>query len=116
MGESQMSTLKIIDKDPELRSFIYQQLVEFEPYVTPSTQILVLSKEPLHKNQHRIAIVLNENETQLTAEASHKDIYHCVKKAKQELLKKLEAIQNEVISNQERLQQIERVHNAQTLH
>ncbi|HPI39193.1 MAG TPA: ribosome-associated translation inhibitor RaiA [Pseudobdellovibrionaceae bacterium] len=116
MNNAQLTTLKIINADPELRSYIYQQLSELDPFVTPTTQILVLSKEPKNKSQHRLSIVMSENGTQIQAEATHKDIYHCVRQAKQKLFKQLVAIQDEVISNQERLIQIEMAGTQNSIH
>lgn len=109
MENAQLTTLKIINSDPELRSFIYQQLAEFDPFITPQTQILVLSKEPSQKNTHRISIVITENDTQIEAEATHSDIYTSVRKAKEKLLKQLVAIQDEIISQQDRIAQLEQV-------
>lgn len=116
MNNSQLTTLKIINSDPELRSYIYQQLAEFEPYLTPQTQVLVLSKESKNKNLHRISIVLSEDSTKIEADATHKDIYQSVRLAKQKLLKHLEAIHDEIISNQDRMIQLEQAGNQNLIH
>lgn len=114
---------KLLEQDPEVKSFIYQQIVDFEPYVTPTTAVAVIAKDPrplkerLEKNGHkvsekefsklfRISIVLSENGTQLQAEAVDYDIYHAIKKAKDILLKKLIVVQDKIMSNKERNLQI----------
>jgi len=113
----------VLDENPEIRSFIYQQIVDFEPYVTPQTTVAVMVKDPMKlqvqletegkdisKKQlakmYRIAIVLKEDETKITEEALHADIFEAIKLAKAKLIKKLEMIQDHVISQQDRIQQI----------
>lgn len=113
----------VLDENPEIRSFIYQQIVDFENYVTPETMVSVMAKDPLklkskleaegetvssHKlsKMFRISIVLKEDETKLQEEGLHEDIFEAIKMAKSKLIKKLEAIQDQVISQQERIEQI----------
>ncbi len=115
--------IQMSDTDPEVKSYIYQQLLEFEPYVTQDTTVAVLSRDPMKmklryesegrffdanqlKNMYRIAIVLKEGETKLQAEGLHEDIFEAIRLAKEKLLKKLSAIQDSVVSNQERVDQI----------
>ena len=113
----------VLDENPEVRSFIYQQIVDFEPYVTPQTMVSVMVKDPLKlrvqletegksiskkrlAKMYRIAIVLKEEETKISEEARADDIFEAIKMAKAKLIKKLEAIQDHVISHQDRLEQI----------
>ncbi|MFN8790708.1 MAG: hypothetical protein ACK5Y2_04555 [Bdellovibrionales bacterium] len=113
----------VLDENPEVRSFIYQQIVDFEPYVTPQTMVSVMVKDPLKlrvqletegksiskkrlAKMYRIAIVLKEEETKISEEALADDIFEAIKMAKAKLIKKLEAIQDHVISHQDRLEQI----------
>lgn len=117
------SLAQVLDENPEIRSFIYQQIVDFEPFVTPQTMVAVMVKDPLKlqvqletegkhisKKQlakmYRIAIVLKEDETKITEEALHEDIFEAIKLAKAKLIKKLEMIQDHVISQQDRIEQI----------
>lgn len=117
------SLAHVLDENPEIRSFIYQQIVDFEPYVTPQTMVAVMVKDPMKlqvqletegKNiskkqlakMYRIAIVLKEDETKITEEALHDDIFEAIKMAKAKLIKKLEMIQDHVISQQDRIEQI----------
>ena len=32
--------------EPEVKAFIYQTIIEFEPFITPSTLISVIAKDP----------------------------------------------------------------------
>ncbi len=113
----------VLDENPEVRSYIYQQIVDFEPYVTPQTIVAVMAKDPMKlklqletegkeisKKQlakmYRIAIVLREDGTKITEEGLHTDLFEAIKMAKSKLIKKLEAIQDHVISYQDRVEQI----------
>ncbi len=112
-----------LDENPEIRSFIYQQIVDFENYVTPQTVVAVMAKDPLKliakleadgktvnrrklSKMHRISIVLKEDNTKLQEEGLHEDIFEAIKIAKAKMIKKLEAIQDQIITYQERVEQI----------
>jgi len=116
-------SIEQIEQNPEVKSFIYQQISEFEPFVTPQTIIAVLARDPKKlalqyetdgkdfdkkslKQLYRIAIVLKENDASVEAEGVHKDIFEAIKMAKDELMKKLLAIQDSVVSQQDRLMEI----------
>lgn len=99
-----------MEHDSEVKSYIYQQLSEFTPYVTPQTVVLVVSRNPKEENPnlddddfeklqertHRIAIILEEEGAQIEAEAYHDDIFEAIKLAKVNLLSKLSEIQDEL--------------------
>lgn len=119
-------TVEVIEQNPEVKSFIYQQISEFEPFVTPQTVVAVLTRNPLKlalqyetdgiefnrkelKKMYRIAIVLKEGEASVEAEGLHEDIFHAIKMAKENVIKKLVAIQDSVISSQDRLVEINHV-------
>lgn len=104
-----------MDVDSEVKSFIYQQLSDFSPYVTAETMVVVLSRNPKEDNpevededlqakykklKHRIAIVLEEDGAKIEAEAYHNDIYEAIKLAKTSLLNKLADIRAEVESEE----------------
>lgn len=112
-----------LDENPEIRSFVYQQILEFEPYVTPQTIVAVIAKDPLKmrsqlmaegqeiskqelSKMYRIAITLKEDGSQIQEEALHSDIFEAIKMAKQKLIQKLEAIQEHVLSQSDRIEQI----------
>jgi len=112
-----------LDENPEIRSFVYQQILEFEPYVTPQTVVAVIAKDPLKmrsqliaegqeiskqelSKMYRIAITLKEDGSQIHEEALHSDVFEAIKLAKQKLIQKLEAIQEHVLSQSDRIEQI----------
>lgn len=117
----------------EVTSYIYQAIVEFEPFTTPDTLVSVVAKDPLEliqgaqgeedqvsdvaieaesiqpkvlRKMYRIAITLSEGDTHITEEALHKDIFEAIRLAKEKILKTMSEIQDEVISNQDRHAQI----------
>ena len=113
----------VLDENREIRSFGYHQILEFENYVTPETTVAVMVKDPLKLRaqleaegqevdrkklgrMYRIAIVLKEDDTKLQEEGLHEDIFEAIKMAKNKLVKKLEVIQDQVISQQDRIEQI----------
>jgi ribosome-associated translation inhibitor RaiA len=120
---------------PEVKSFIYQTILEFEPFTTPETVVSVIAKNPLEllnftaqeeddnttilhsehgelpsktrlKKMYRIAISLTEEGQTIQAEGLNENIYESITEAKNKLLKTLNEIQNDVISNQDRNAQI----------
>lgn len=112
-----------IEDSPEVKSYIYQQIAEFAPYVTPQTVIAVISKDPMKlalqyeaegreseieglKSQYRISISLKEGDAKIAAEGVDKDIFTAIRIARDILLKKLIAIQDSVVTQQERNMEI----------
>lgn len=124
--------MKLIETNPEVKSFIYQQIAELNPFVTPETVVMVIAKDPkdikeesftedidveeLRTYKHRIAIVLKEHDTSIEAEAYHDDIYEAIKLAKDSLLNRLIEIQEEVESPSERLEAIKLASANQQIH
>lgn len=115
--------IQILDDNPEVKAYIYQQLSEFEPYVTPETVVAVVARDPrklaihleadksdIDRNQlsqmYRIAIVLKEDDTKIQAEGLHEDIYEAIRLAKVHLLSKLAEIHDQVVSQSDRIEQI----------
>jgi ribosome-associated translation inhibitor RaiA len=108
-----------MEDTPEVKSYIYQQISEFEPFITPETVVSVISKDPKKlvrryeldetefdyedlRTQYRISISLKEGDAKLIAEGLDKDIFTAVRKAKESLMKKLMKIQDSVVTQQER--------------
>jgi ribosome-associated translation inhibitor RaiA len=118
---------------PEVKSFIYQIILEFEPFSTPETVISVVAKNPLGlltemddpdentafafdlfdlpkkgalKKMYRIAISITESGSRIEAEGLHENIYEAISSAKAKLLHTLDEIQNDVVSAQDRHMQI----------
>jgi len=123
MSNLRNPSIQLLEKSPEVKSYIYQQLMEFEPYVTADTIVAVVAKDPKKlaiqfeadgkheeiKNlpmMYRIAIVLKEGETKIQDEGLATDIFEAIKIAKEKLLVRLQEIQDSVVSKSERLQQI----------
>ncbi len=40
------NTLDLIETDPEIKSFIYQQINEFNLFITPETLVMVIARDP----------------------------------------------------------------------
>ena len=109
------------ETNPEVQSYIYQQIAEFEPFITPETLVMVVTRDPHYvvdenseeiievteKYNHRIAIILKEDEASIEAEAFHDDIYEAIKNAKEALLQRLIEIQEEIQGPKERMKAIE---------
>lgn len=131
------TTTDLIETSPEIKSFIYQQILDFDPFVTSETVILVLARDPHRiesesegfgltddekieaeqkRNLHRIAIILKEDDGSIEAEAFHENIYEAIKLAKEKLVAELVEIQNEIENPTERLKAIQQAGNASQIH
>lgn len=130
------ATTELIETSPEIKSFIYQQILDFDPFITPETVILVIARDPNRiesdstsdllddeqldaaekAKQHRIAIILKEDDSSIEAEAFHDDIYEAIKLAKEKLVADLVEIQNEVENPNERLKAIQQAGNTSQVH
>jgi ribosome-associated translation inhibitor RaiA len=42
------TTLDLLETDPEVKSYIYQQILDFNQFVTPETLVMVVARDP-HK-------------------------------------------------------------------
>jgi ribosome-associated translation inhibitor RaiA len=109
------------DIGPEVRSYIYQAMMDFQPFTTASTTVAVIAKDPLKlakleeyvdqdpqllRKYWRISIALSEDGTQIEEEGVHEDIYVAIRLATDKLVKTLIEIQDEIISSQDRVIQI----------
>ena len=127
------SNLDLDNLSPEVKSYIYQTISEFEPFTTPETMIAVVAKDPLRlisrleadgvdydrtelKKMYRISISLSEDGAKLEEEGLHEDIYQAIKIAKDKLLKVLSEMQDSAISSQDRTQQINQALANGTIH
>ncbi len=122
-GKPLESTLNLIETDPEVKSFIYQQISEFAPYVTPETLVLVLARDPLAQEEievsadnFRIAIVLKEDEASIEAEAYSPNIFDAIRLAKESMISRLSEIQNKVENSKDRLKAIKDAGNNSQVH
>lgn len=102
-----------IEESPEVKSFIYQQIVDFEPFLTDSTQVSVVSRPPEDPQNnseaglHNILFSINENGVSIEEEGCSDNIYEAILEAKNKLYKKLVSIQDSVVSQKDRLAQIQ---------
>lgn len=113
----------MIQNNLDVKSFIYQQIAEFQPFVTPTTVAAVVAKDPLKlshvesniahptadfnlSNLHRISIHLRDNDSQIHEEAVHENIFEAIRLAKVKLLGRLVEIQDKVISKEDRIQEL----------
>lgn len=110
--------------DKDVKAYIYQQFVDFEPFVTPETFISVQLKDPMKllpqfesedikemtpdklKKMVRVVISLTEDGASVECEGLSDDIYEAINFAKDGVLQKLVSIQDQIISNQERAAQV----------
>lgn len=116
-------TEKLIQNDPDLKSFVYQQIAEFQPYVTPTTIAAVIAKDPQKlamefelKGQgrsasqlsllHRVSIRLKDGDSVIQEEAHHENIYEAIRLAKEKLLNRLDEIHDKVVSKKDRIDEI----------
>lgn len=116
MSKKVKPTQELLDANPDVKAFIYQQILEFDHFVTPDTKVTVVARNPHRllaqyenpadaehlKSSHRIAVVLVEDGASLEAEGVHSDIFTAITMAKENLIAKLIEIQESVISPQER--------------
>lgn len=123
------TTLDLLETDPEVKSFIYQQIIDFNPFVTPETLVMVIARDPRatyaegsdeeeeyfeddesaseeKQYKYRIAVILKEGENSIEAEAFHDDIFEAIRLAKDRLIDRLLEIQEEVESPQDRINAI----------
>lgn len=125
--------IELLESNPEVKSYIYQQLMEFEPYVTPDTVLAVTAKNPRKlalqyesenkdfdmkelSKMYRIAISISEEGHSVSAEGVHHDIYSAIKLAKDNLMLKLMEIHDSVVSQQDRIIEINHIMQSGTLH
>lgn len=101
-----------IEESPEVKSFIYQQIVDFEPFLTPTSMVSVVSKNAKEKSgkkkqlRHQIQISIKEDGVSLVEVGSSENIYEAILDAKNKLYQKLVLIQDSVVSERDRMAQI----------
>lgn len=116
-------SIEEIEQNPEVKSFIYQQIVDFQPFITEQTVVSVVAKDPTKlaiqletegravprselKKMYRIAISLKEDDAEIQEEGLHRNIFEAIKIAKEKLILKLIEIQEAVESSSDRQDQI----------
>ena len=124
-------TTSLLESNKEIKSYINQQILDFEPFISPDTTILVIARDPALKDQdeteiespgvvkncaHRIVIILKEDDSSIEAEAFHDDIFAAIKLAKDKLVEDLLAIQNEMENSPDRLNAIQQAGGSNQIH
>lgn len=71
------NTLDLIENDPEIKSYIYQQIQDFNAFVTPETLVMVIARDPLGRydqpETETISTDMDIPQSQLTAEFEDDD-------------------------------------------
>lgn len=87
-------TPRSVENDPELKAFIYQHLVELQPFLAPESQISVLVGQNLGVDggvsEHALTLVATLGEYRLEAEGQNEDVYEAFILAKRRMLVQLE--------------------------
>jgi ribosome-associated translation inhibitor RaiA len=132
------NTLELIENDAEVKSYIYQQIMDFNPFATPETLVMVIARDPqgdyssqnpslkveldettkksLRSATFRIAIVLKDGDTSIESEAYDNDIFSAIRSAKEILVDRLIEIQNEVENSQDRIKAIKNASDNKPIH
>lgn len=127
------NTLDLLETDPEVKSYIYQQIVDFNPFVTPETLVMVIARNPQisygqdveiedeeefsdyeaeeqeaikESYKYRIAIVLKDGDASIEAEAFNDDVFEAIRLAKEKLVARLIEIQEEMENPKDRMKAI----------
>jgi hypothetical protein len=123
----------LVDLGPEVKSYIYQTILEFQPFSTPQTIVAVVAKNPMRiykrlqeagkeipkeklKKMWRICISLHEDGSKVEEEGMHEDILQAIRIAKENLLRLLGELQDEAISSSDRTQQINEARTSTQVH
>lgn len=139
-------TTDLLETDPEIKSFVYQQIQDFSLFVTPETLVMVIARNPngnykkldqlknidtdldedpnideelsedLRSKKFRIAIILKDGEHSIESESFNDNIYEAIRTAKEMLVGQLVQIQNEIESPQDRIKAIQQASDIKILH
>lgn len=137
------NTLDLLEADPEVKSYIYQQILDFNPFVTPETLVMVLARDPsssyssqlegeereemeeyIHHEEesiaagfkYRLAIILKDGDSSIEAEAFDNDIFEAIRLAKENLIAKLIEIQEEIENPVDRMNAIKEASDNTQIH
>lgn len=102
-----------VENDPELKAFIYQHLVELQPFLAPESQISVLVGQNLGVDggvsEHALTLVATLGEYRLEAEGQDEDVYEAFILAKRRMLVQLEDWYASSVDTNERDKEIQAV-------
>lgn len=98
------------ETDPELKAFIYQHLVDLQPYLAAESQIAVLVQaEPEIADEETLTLVATLGDYRLEAEGHAGDLYEAFLDAKKKMLSQLEEWYLTAIDSSERDNEIQAV-------
>jgi hypothetical protein len=118
----------------DVKSFIHQTLQELEEFTTDKTTIVVIARDPSGlltadlplpegvssarelKKMYRIAIAISQEGVTVEGEGLNKNIFEAIRLAKDNVFKQMVQIQDEMMSQQERIAQIEEAISGQQIH
>lgn len=101
-----------VENDPELKAYIYQHLVDLQPYLAPESQVAVLVGQEADeegKSEHALTLVATLGDYRLEAEGQDEDIYEAFMVAKRKMLQQLEEWYTASIDTSERDNEIQAV-------
>lgn len=100
-----------LENDPELKAYIYQHLVDLQPYLAPESQIAVLvgQADDGGTSEHALTLVATLDGYRLETEAQDEDIYEAFLLAKRKMLQQLEEWYASSIDTNERNNEIQAV-------
>lgn len=90
------TTLPSAENDPELKAFIYQHLVDLQPYLSPESQIAVLLPQTEildsdeEEEEESLSLVATLGDYRLEAHGHGDDLYDAFLNAKKKMLDQLE--------------------------
>lgn len=98
------------EMDPELKAYIYQHLMDIQPYLVANAQVAVLvqraedeiSHSENEEQDYLVTLVATLNEGRMEAEGQDQNIYEAFNKAKEAMIHQLSEIQNSMMDPAER--------------
>lgn len=110
--------------DPDIRAFVYQQMNDFVPFFLPDSQVAVLVEEEEQSKKDKdsparqffVTITLTGGGAYVESKAAGIDVIEATKAAKDKLLEQLTTLQNELMSSQEREEELRLVKDKILLH
>lgn len=82
-----------VENDPELKAYIYQNLIDLQPYLAPESQVAVLVGEETGEEgnaEHSLTLVATLGDYRLETEGRDEDVYEAFLMAKRKMLHQLE--------------------------
>ena len=113
--KGEAATLPAPSINRELNAYIYQQLLEVQPFLSPNTQIAVTVQQK--KSEFAVTLAAKIATGILKVIGSDDDVYHAVRIAKAQMIDYLAELQDAFTDSHERESQITAMMNgSQNLH